>query len=81
MKIITDSNLCTGCRTCEVICTYHHEGAFGRSSSSIAVERNEERGVFEIKIEERGEHACDLCGGDPLCVKYCAVDAIKIKKS
>ena len=29
---------------------------------------NEELGIFS---------KCDLCGGDPLCVKYCPADAIK----
>jgi Fe-S-cluster-containing dehydrogenase component len=29
---------------------------------------NEEKGIFS---------KCDLCGGDPMCVKYCPADALK----
>ena len=80
-KLVVDPNLCTGCRSCEVICTYHHTGAFGRKASSIRVKRDEEKGVFDIAIAKNGEYACDLCGGDPLCIKYCAVGAITMKKN
>jgi Fe-S-cluster-containing dehydrogenase component len=29
------SDLCTGCRACEVACVAHHEGVFGRSAARI----------------------------------------------
>ncbi len=32
-----------------------------------------------IKIVNEVAVVCDLCGGDPLCVKYCPVDALEVR--
>ncbi|MBS7635543.1 hypothetical protein KEJ34_08730 [Candidatus Bathyarchaeota archaeon] len=29
-SIVVQSELCTGCRACELICAYHHEKVFSR---------------------------------------------------
>lgn len=62
---------CTGCRSCELACAYHHKGAFSRQISSIEVLDGGERRRFQIKLymEEEGQRpACDHCGE---CLRYC----------
>ena len=75
------SDLCTGCRSCEIACSFHHNKTFSRNNSSIRIKRNERKGEFEIiinygKIEEL--LICDMCADEetPLCVKFCAPKAI-----
>ena len=78
MKLKFSSDLCTGCRTCELICTYHHKGMFGRNASSIKVSSDEKGATFKISIKKDGEFVCDLCEGKPLCSKYCFSKAISV---
>ena len=81
LKLFPDK--CTGCRTCEIACSYHHVMAFNRKISSIEVKRFVEEGLYEPVIYKEAvarRKACDLCEGEemPLCVKYCAVEAIRL---
>lgn len=74
---------CTGCRTCEVACAFHHNRSFSREVSSVRVKRKERAGEFDITInesDEGGYPACDLCEGEegPMCVKFCLSDAINL---
>jgi anaerobic carbon-monoxide dehydrogenase iron sulfur subunit len=128
---ITDSRVCTGCRTCEIICSLNHEGECNPEKSRIHILQQEERGldlpvvcqqcrtpicrtvctakaisrdpgsgamlvdqekctgcescVFAcyfgaINLRAVGtKHKafiCDLCGGDPMCVKFCDTHAL-----
>lgn len=62
---------CTGCRSCEIACSYHHKKIFSRRIASIKVERLEEEGRFDIVLWQRpedGHIACDGCG---FCLNYC----------
>ena len=75
MKVIRDVKACYGCRTCELICSFHHWGVFSPELSSIKVSRNYRTGQIELSIDS----TCDSCGGkQPLCVKYCLYGALKI---
>ena len=83
-KVLVRVDLCVGCRTCEMVCSQHHIGAFGRTASSIYVDRNERKGDIEITVFEEetdGHIGCDLCSGlrVPLCVKFCPTGAIAIR--
>jgi Fe-S-cluster-containing dehydrogenase component len=78
MKLKFSSNLCTGCHTCEVICTYHHKGMFGKSASSIRVIDDEKGANFRLIKNKHGGFVCDFCDGHPLCSKYCFTKAIAI---
>lgn len=97
--------LCTGCRTCTFVCSFHHNRVFSPSTSSIHIIKQEERGVnipvicidhkeapcFDVLSEGAQENdedivkylmglfmrQCDLCEGDPLCVKYCTPSALQ----
>jgi Fe-S-cluster-containing hydrogenase component 2 len=75
-RMILDTQKCTGCRTCEIACSFHHQGRFRPAVSSIEIlERWEELGftVSFYQKEQGGHRSCDGCRGlpEPLCVKYC----------
>jgi Fe-S-cluster-containing hydrogenase component 2 len=80
-KLRVSAELCTGCRSCELACSFHFARAFGRKAGAIEVRRNEAEGEFVPIIHEKAtslRKACDLCAGEEgyLCVKYCVVGAI-----
>ena len=75
-KLTFDTRECTGCRTCEVACSYHHEKIFCPSISSIEISEKTLGFTLSFYTDQMGEHlACDGCKGEeePLCVKYCSV--------
>jgi len=128
--IVSDPNICTGCRTCEAVCSTFHERRCNPVESRLCAITYSELGIFvpvvchhcedpecmeacpvdAILKDERTEGVvinqdectgcelcieacpigaikknpktgqivkCDLCGGDPTCVKFCSVDALK----
>lgn len=129
-RILVRSEICSGCRACEIACVARHEGSFGTALSRIKVTKLEPRGldvpavcrrcrrpgcvqacptsalwrddtssVIRLRPEEcigcgacvdgcpfgmvtlRPSDSlpliCDLCNGDPQCVKRCAPGAIR----
>lgn len=56
------------------MCSLHHTGAFQPKRSSIHVSRRPLAGTVRWRIDE----TCDGCATErePLCVKYCAYDAL-----
>ena len=123
--ITLDLSRCSGCRRCEVNCSFFHSGKISRNSARIKVVQIESQGIdfpvvcqhckeryctkcpeSAIQIGPLGQvivsatlctscgicetlcpigaielyndipHVCDLCGGDPRCVKECTLDAI-----
>jgi len=130
MILIVDPERCTGCRTCESVCSFYHYKEFNPRRSRIVILRDAERGVNLPMVCQQCEEApciaacptgatyreeetgpvlidyekcigcktcitvcpfggnsldyvthkpikCDLCGGDPECVKYCIDKAIE----
>jgi len=128
--LLVDPSLCTGCRTCELACSFFHEKVFSPSFSRVtvvvdyergyfipqmcqqcqdppcvkscpteAITKNEETGAVEvdydvcigclrcfeacpfgaikIRVDNLKPLVCDLCEGDPQCVKFCPREAIK----
>ena len=73
--IIVNTEVCSGCRTCELACSFHHKGVFSPDTSSIKVSRDNQNGKIELSIDS----TCDSCKGEtrPLCVEYCVYEALK----
>ncbi|MCJ7703958.1 MAG: 4Fe-4S dicluster domain-containing protein [Desulfobacterales bacterium] len=123
--ISVDISKCSGCRRCEVSCSFIRSGKIGRSLSRIKVMKVEEIGIDfpvlcqlckeqfctrcqkdAIHIGDLGQiivsptlcnacgscesscpigaielyqeipYVCDLCGGDPRCIKACNLGAL-----
>ena len=66
--IMVDSKKCTGCRICEVVCSFHHEGIFSPSLASIWVVKNEPEGMYTPIV-------CVQCTR-PVCIEVCPEGAI-----
>jgi Fe-S-cluster-containing hydrogenase component 2 len=126
-RIVVDETQCAGCRICELVCSYSHEGVFSPKLSRIEVVKIDKYGfdypiycrqcekclpaeicpVRALNIDNFGvitinhelctsceacvkvctynaikiDHSskpiiCDLCSGDPLCVKKCPTHAL-----
>ena len=58
---------CSGCRLCENVCSFVHEGAFAPWLSRITVE--------EENFRSSTPHLCRLCDS-PSCVASCAQNAL-----
>lgn len=119
---------CSGCMTCEVVCSMYHWDVVNEKKSGIRVERksvtediphlcthgkdcdfecidackfdamNKKDGrvyvdydkctgcrlcekacpINAVWIFEKKAYKCDLCGGDPMCVKYCSQGALEL---
>jgi len=89
-KLTVDNNKCTGCRTCEIACSYHHKKVFNPKIASLEVQRNEVDGTMSVMLYrqlpqeiKRLRLPCDACIGEPepFCVKYCPTGAITVKPS
>lgn len=63
-----NSDKCTGCRTCEMICSFVHLGFFSRLGSGITVVRSGEKSIYTPVL-------CIHCD-DPPCLPVCPVEAI-----
>lgn len=74
-----DTRTCTGCRTCEIACSFHHSGVFQPSIASIEITGSPKEG-FKILLYTTihdGHMACDGCPRleNPLCVAFCPLVA------
>lgn len=70
-KLFFNPVLCTGCRACEVACSFRKEGVFGPSLSRVRVVKLDEEGV-DIPT------GCEHCESAP-CIQICPVRAMKRK--
>lgn len=66
--LVVDAEKCTGCRTCEVVCSFYHERECNPSKSRIHVIKWEEAGLDIPMVCQQ----CEL----PVCAKVCPVKAI-----
>ena len=69
-----DTSRCTGCRSCELACSYHHKKVFNPKISSIKILRNSK----DAHIEYYFLASCDLCRLEkiPACVASCDIRAL-----
>ncbi|MEM4728448.1 MAG: 4Fe-4S dicluster domain-containing protein [Thermoplasmata archaeon] len=68
-KLFFTASLCTGCRACEVACSFKKEGIFSPALSRIRVVRLDEEGL-DIPT------GCEHCEDAP-CIRICPVRALK----
>jgi carbon-monoxide dehydrogenase iron sulfur subunit len=73
--IVVYPSKCRGCRSCQLACSFSHHRVFNPAKSVIAWEREVETDHTTPMISPI---ACDLCGGDPSCVKACPYGALEI---
>jgi len=69
-KILLDLAKCTGCRSCELACSFAHEGRYGSSIARIQVMKLEDLGA-DVPI------VCRQCENRP-CVPSCPTSALSI---
>jgi carbon-monoxide dehydrogenase iron sulfur subunit len=69
-SLTVNPKVCSGCRTCEVICSLGHEGAIDLERSRLYVRTNPFKGLFAPVI-------CRQCSDAP-CLQACPVSAIRI---
>lgn len=69
-RFIVTPDLCIGCRTCELACSFAHtvNGKPGHSRISIIEGTQKDQWIPVVCLQ------CD----DPACVKSCLVDALKL---
>jgi len=79
VELKRNSALCYGCRSCELICSFHHLGHFRPGGGSISVRKDNCTGKILWHIDT----TCDKCINEdyPLCVKYCTYGALSFNKS
>jgi len=71
LHIEVDPQRCTGCRTCEQVCAFAHEGVFGPVKARIHVLRRDIL-TFEARV-------CTHCAEAP-CVAACPTGALTRRK-
>lgn len=67
-RMLVDQPACTGCRRCELACSYGHEGKYWPEMSRVRVDKDEHKGVDAPVI-------CRQCGSAK-CVQACAQGAL-----
>ena len=78
LKLIRDTELCHGCCSCALACSYHFNRSFSEELGSIRVLTDYGNGEIEWSIST----SCDSCNGEPepLCVKCCLYGALGVVK-
>ena len=74
IKVFQDTKTCTGCRSCELMCSYHHRKVFAPSVASICVRRNQTEGKIDLQLylcDQDGHLRCDCEPGKEFCLRLC----------
>ncbi len=67
-RMLVEESVCSGCRTCELACSFAHSETFHPSISRIQVDKDEPTGLDRPNV-------CRQCGVAP-CLKACPEDAL-----
>ncbi len=89
MALEFDIELCTGCRTCEMVCAYEHFHVFNPKKAAIRIretkkkdlkfEENIDKGDVEVHRNKLNLYQADYCNQCGVCVDVCPVDAISME--
>ena len=71
--LVVNVKNCRGCRSCQLACSFSKAGVFNPAKSMIHLERDVETGHTAPMICPIG---CDLCEGDPFCIRACRYGGI-----
>lgn len=70
--LLIDPEKCTGCKLCELTCSFVHEGEFNLSNSRIWVHQDKKKASFVPTV-------CESCAHTP-CIYNCPVAAITLNE-
>lgn len=70
MRLEVHADLCTGCESCVLTCSFEHEAVFQLPLSRVRVERDENHGAFRPRV-------CVQCDGR-FCVEACPANALSV---
>lgn len=66
--LVVNPEVCTGCNSCMLTCSFTHEGYFSFSKSRMQIEKDEERAVSIPRV-------CIQCKDAP-CIQVCSEEAL-----
>ena len=69
-QLLIKPEKCLGCRTCELVCSFGHNGAFNPSFANVSVLAYEEAAISVPMM-------CMQCE-EPCCMEVCPVGAISV---
>lgn len=67
-RLLVKESVCSGCRACELACSFAHERRYGSDASRVLVEKDESRGLDRPVV-------CRQCGV-ARCVQVCPNQAL-----
>lgn len=67
-KLVFDAELCTGCRACELACSFKKDQVFSPTKSRVRVVKIDEEGI-DVPV------GCEHCDDAP-CIAVCPVGAL-----
>lgn len=71
-EIIINEEKCTGCRICQLICSYLYQGIYAPAKAHVQISD-----VYEMKPKIKFLETCTQCGQ---CAQHCLYGALKIKE-
>ncbi len=77
-NVIVDEEKCTGCKACELGCSFHLHRHYNPEESAIRVWMEDTEGLIEA---DWTASKCDFCVGEaqgPQCIYYCKPNAVEV---